>query len=175
MRRFEEALSLLKRKCSLEVVKHSLAVSKLALKIARKLRDEGYEVDLNFIKTASLLHDIGRAKTHGIKHGIEGGKILRKLNFPEELVSVCENHLGGGIDKQEAKKLGLPSKNYLPKTLEEKIIAHADNLIAGDKEVPLEKTIIKLEKELGRNHPAISRVKSLSDEIEKLISKSKPK
>lgn len=170
----EEALSLLKKKCSPEVVKHSLAVSKVALKIARKLKDKGYQVDLKFIEMASLLHDIGRSKTHGVRHGVEGGKILRKLNFSEKFVRVCENHLGAGINKKEAEELNLPPKNYLPKTLEEKIIAQADNLISGEREVPISDTLEKLKKELGKNHPAISKVKSLNDEIEELTSKSKP-
>lgn len=171
----EEAVSLLKNKgCSPEVVKHSLAVSTLALKIGKIILDNGYEVDLEFIKIASLLHDIGRSKTHGIKHGIEGAKILRELNFPEKFARVCENHLGAGISKEEVKSLGLPLKDYFPETLEEKIIAHSDNLIEHDREVPLGKTIKKLTHELGKNHPAISKVKSLSEEIEALMSSSKP-
>lgn len=170
---FEKTLSLLKSKCSPEVVKHSLAVSKVALKIGKNLKDRGYDINLKFIKVASLLHDIGRAKTHGIRHGVEGGKFLKKLGFPEKFIRVCERHLGGGIGKEEAKKLGLPPKDYLPQTLEEKIISHADNLIAGDKVVPIQETIQNLKQELGKNHPAIPRVKSLSEEIESLISKSK--
>ena len=169
-----EAISLLKESgCDEKVIKHSIAVSKLALKIAKKLKKKGYNVNLNFIEIASLLHDIGRAKTHGIKHGIEGAKILRKRKGFEKFAKVCERHIGAGIKKEEASKLGLPKRDFMPKTLEEKVIAHADNLIFYDKEVPIEKTIEKLKKELGGNHPAISRVESLSREIDTLISKSK--
>ena len=172
----EEAVFLLKSEgCSPEVVKHSLAVSKIALRIGKKLRACGYAPDLEFIKVAAILHDIGRSKTHGIKHGIEGGKILRKLNFSNKFIRVCESHLGGGIAKEEAKSLGLLPRDYFPRSLEEKIIAHADNLISGDQEVPLKKTLTKLKQKLGENHPAVSRVKSLSDEIEALISRSSPK
>lgn len=166
---------MLKEKCSQEVVRHSRAVSKVALKIGKNIQDRGHDVDLQFIRTASLLHDIGRCKTHSIRHGIEGSKILRKLDFPDRFLSVCENHLGGGISKEQAKKLDLPPKDYLPQTLEEKIIAHADNLIEGDRVVPIEKTIRSLREELGEDHPAISRVESLKEEIDGLISKSEPK
>lgn len=169
----ENALSLLKFVgCSDDVIKHSLAVSQLSLKIGEKLKANGYEIDLKFLEMASLLHDIGRSKIHGIFHGIEGGKILRKFNFSEKFSRVCENHLGGGISKEEAGGVGLPHRDFIPETIEEKVIAHADNLIFGDNIVPLEKTIEKLKEELGYDHPAISRVKSLADEIERLISKS---
>lgn len=174
---YKKILLLLKKEgCSDSVVKHSLSVSKLASEIARKLKKNGYKIDLDFIKTASLLHDIGRAKTHSISHGIEGGKILKELKFGKNFVRVCENHIGAGITKEEAIRVGLPPKNFIPKTLEEKVIAHADNLILGERVVSIKKTINKLKKELGSNHPAISRVSELSAEIERLImSKSKSK
>jgi hypothetical protein len=35
---------------------------------------------------------------------------------------------------EEAKELGLPRANYMPETLEERIVTHADNLL-GDTEV----------------------------------------
>jgi uncharacterized protein len=172
----KEALLLLKAAgCSDDVIKHSLAVSQLALKIGKKVKENSYKIDLKFLKMASLLHDIGRSKTHGISHGIEGGKILRKFNFPEEFARVCENHLGAGISKEEARKVGLPPRDFIPETLEEKIIAHADNLIEKDKVLSLEKTIKKLKIKLGENHPAISRVISLAEEIDRLTSKSKSK
>lgn len=176
MRNSKKILFLLRKKgCSDDVVKHSLAVYKIASKIARKLKNNGFKIDLDFIKIASLLHDIGRSKTHGIFHGIEGGKILKELKFPEKFVRVCENHLGAGIAKEEAVKVGLPSRDFIPETLEEKVIAHADNLISGEKVIKIEKTIGKFKKELGENHPAISRISELAAEIERLSSKSKSK
>ncbi len=168
-----EALLLLKESgCDAKLIRHSIVVSKLASRIARKIKKKGYDIDVGFVETAALLHDIGRSKTHGIRHGIEGAKILRSRGLIKH-AKVCERHMGAGIDREEAQSMGLPRRDFIPKTLEEKVIAHADNLVSDTKEVPIEKTIKWLKRELGKDHPAILRVTSLSEEISMLISKSK--
>lgn len=161
------ALLLLNSSCSEDVVAHSIAVSINSLSIARKIRRKGYTVDLEFVEVAALLHDIGRSRTHGIKHGIEGAEILRREGLGQ-FSRVCETHIGGGITRKEAMKMGLPKRDYLPETLEEKIIAHADNITWGTETVPVEKTIEKLRGRLGADHPAINRVRELSRFIKQL-------
>jgi len=37
------------------------------------------------------------------------------------------------LPAHEAKKLGLPAKDFIPETLEEKIVCHADNLTDKDR------------------------------------------
>jgi uncharacterized protein len=71
------------------VIKHSEKVSEVALEIGRKLKAKGEKVDLNFLECGALLHDIGRSKSHGVLHGIEGAKILRK--YPK-YARVCKVH-----------------------------------------------------------------------------------
>ena len=44
---------------------------------------------------------------------------------------------------EEAKKLGLPEKDYIPVSLEEKIVCHADNLIDDSKRQKIEEEIEK--------------------------------
>lgn len=117
-----------KEGCSPEVINHSLKVQKLALRMAEKMEENGINVDINTVYLGSIFHDIGRAKTHGIMHIVEGVKIGKKLGLPEKVISVIERHAGAGIDEEEAKKLGLPPKDYSPRSIEEKIVAHADNL-----------------------------------------------
>jgi len=129
--------------CHENVIKHSLAVEELAKRIAKKSK-----ADIKLVSVAALLHDIGRAKTHGIKHAVEGAKIARKLGLPDEVVLIIERHIGGGITKKEAKELGLPDKEYMPKTLEEKIVAHADNLIQECEKKPV-KIVVKRFEEFG--------------------------
>lgn len=165
-----KALLLLKEAgCDKNLIKHSIAVSKLASKIAKKLKILGYDIDLNFIEIAALLHDIGRSKTNSIKHGIEGAKILKRKGL-EKFAKVCERHIGAGISKEEAFSLSMPKRDFIPKTLEEKVIAHADNLISGDKEVEIDETIDELKKKLGKGHPAVLRVSLLAKEIDTLLS-----
>jgi uncharacterized protein len=148
------------------VIEHCSAVSLLATEIAKKIQSKGHVVDVDFVEVAALLHDIGRAKTHGIDHGVEGAKILQ--DFPE-YARICECHLGGGIKKDEAEKLGLPSEDYLPETLEEKIICYADKLIERNKRITLDESLKKFAERLGPDHPTIERIKKLDKEIQDLL------
>jgi len=121
----KECLKLLKKAgCSDNVVRHCKAVRDVALKIAKRT-----DADVKLVEAGALLHDIGRSKTHDVFHVMEGVKIAQKLGLPQSIINIIERHIGAGISKEEAKKLGLPPKDYIPKTLEEKIVCHADNLI----------------------------------------------
>ena len=157
------AIKLLRQKnTSPKVIEHCSLVSFLACEFANKLSSNGCDVDIEFVVSAALLHDIGRSVTHGIEHGVEGAKILS--DYPD-YARVCETHIGGGITKEEAVKLGLPEQDFLPKTVEEKIICIADKLTDGTKRITLDETIKKYEQRLGKNHPTIERIKKLYAEI----------
>ena len=120
-----ECLELLEKAgCSESVIRHCKAVRDVAVKMAKRAH-----ADVELVEAGALLHDIGRSKTHDIFHAMEGVKIAQKLGLPQSIINIIERHIGAGISKEEAKKLGLPPKDYIPKTLEEKIVCHADNLI----------------------------------------------
>lgn len=149
-----------------KVYKHSKAVQELALEIAKKARG----TDLEFIRIASLLHDIGRfecppKKGKTILHGIRGAEILRKEGLDERFALVCERHLGAGITKEDIKKnsLPLPDKDFVPESKEEKIIAYADNLISGHKRIRIQDAIKRFRKEIGEE--CACKIKSLHKEI----------
>jgi len=155
--------------CSKRVIAHCKAVSALAVKFAEACEKKGLDVDVNLVEVGALLHDIGRSKTHGVNHVIVGVEIAKSLNLPESIVSIIEHHVGGGITAEEAKELGWPVKDYVPTTLEEKLLTYADKLIAGSRVVPIEKTLLNLSRELGENHPAIDRIIRLHEELFPLI------
>jgi len=166
----QAALKLLSESgCSKRVIAHCNAVSNLAVKFANSCKERGLKVDVELVEVGALLHDIGRSKTHSVDHGIVGGEIARSLNLPESIISIIECHIGGGITADEAETFGWPIKNYLPTTLEEKIVCYADKLIKGLKVIPIEKTLHTLSIELGENHPAIARIKMLHEELSQLI------
>ena len=48
-------------------------------------------------------------------------------------MDIVERHIGAGITADEAGRLGLPFRDYIPATLEQKVVSHADNLIAAYK------------------------------------------
>lgn len=147
-------------KSSSYLIEHSEAVLAKALKIATN-----FDVDLGIVRAGALLHDLGRTKTPGIHHGVEGAQILREHHFPPEVVRIAEVHIGAGIPRDEAYEMGLPFQDYLPVTLEEKIVAHADNLVHGTREVSLEFVAEKWEKSMGKNHPSIGRLRKLHEEL----------
>lgn len=161
-----EALNLLaKAGCSPNVVGHCKRVSAFAVKIARACEKKGLKVDVSLVEISALLHDIGRSKTHSVNHALIGGEIARSLGLPKSVVFVIERHAGGGISKEEAKKLGWSTRDYLPRTLEEKIVCYADKRVEGLRIVPIEQTIQAYAAVLGENHSSIKRIWQLHREI----------
>lgn len=157
----ESCLNLLREVgCEEWVLNHSKAVSIRALELSEDLKEE-YDIDFELVEEGALLHDIGRSKTNGIKHAIIGANILKDLGYPLKIRNIVERHIGAGIPKREAIVMGLPAKDYLPVTLEEKIVAHADNLLNGSDRVDLDFVINKWSKRMNPNHPAIIRLKEL--------------
>ena len=152
---------LIKENTPENVIDHCKAVCKKAMKIAANFDN----VDEDLIRKGALLHDIGRSKTHGITHAIEGVEIAKKYGYPQEVLNIIERHIGAGITKEEAVDLGLPEKSYIPQTLEEKIVAHADNLISGSKEVDLDFVIKKWKRNIKDSDDNIERLIKLDDEL----------
>jgi len=147
--------------CSNWVIEHSLAVCNKAKEISKN-----FDVDQKLIEEAALLHDIGRSKTDDIDHGIVGAKLVIKKGFSNEVGCIIEKHVGSGISKEEAVKLGLPEKNYIPSTIEEKIVSHADNLIHGIEEVDIDFVVNKWKNhQINTLEESIDRLKKVHDEL----------
>lgn len=151
------------------VIEHCKAVCRKAMKIASNFDD----VDCELIRKGALLHDIGRSKTHGITHAIEGVEIARRYGYDQDVLNIIERHIGAGITKEEAKWIGLPEKSYVPETLEEKIVAHADNLVSGSEEVDLDFVIAKWRRQIPDSEDNIKRLIELDDELIKAFEEKK--
>lgn len=143
------------------VIEHCKAVYRKAMEIAANFDN----VDEDLIKKGALLHDIGRSKTHNINHAIEGVKIAQKYGYDMDVLNIIERHIGAGITASEAVKLGLPEKSYLPETLEEKIVAHADNLVSGSDEVDMNFVIAKWQRKIEDSDDNIKRLIKLDNEL----------
>ncbi len=100
------------------------------------------ERGLRFVQDAALLHDIGIIHTnepklhcHGslpyIQHGVEGRRMLEVRGL-FALARVAESHVGAGMAKEEieAQGLGLPRRDMLPETIEEKLVCWADKFFS---------------------------------------------
>lgn len=138
---------------------HSRAVADKALAIAD--RHPELSLDRLFIEEAAMLHDIGivRCNASGIQcfgtepyicHGRIGADMLRAEGFPRH-ARVCERHTGAGITHSQiiAQKLPLPQQDFLPETMEEKVICYADKFFSKshlDEEKTIEQAIASLSK-----------------------------
>jgi uncharacterized protein len=161
----EQALRVLRDVgCSPNVIKHSLAVERKALEIAEQINKNGHKVDVDLVRIG---HDLGRAETHNIMHGVMGARILRGKGLGE-YADFAELHVGAGIPAGEARELGLPERDFIPRTLEEKIVTYADKLIVGAEPASFREVRGQFEAMLGKDHPALKRLDVLHEEIQKL-------
>lgn len=151
------------------VLRHVLRVSEVAKDLASKVKSKEYDVDEELVTAGALLHDIGRAVTHDVSHGVIGGQILRRRNLDERLARIVERHVGGGISSEEAVKLKLGSMSLVPETLEEKIVCYADKLVDRDRIIEFSETLKYFAEKLGAEHPAIKRLEELNDFFVKIL------
>ncbi|MFH1275670.1 MAG: HDIG domain-containing metalloprotein [Candidatus Woesearchaeota archaeon] len=143
------------------LVKHSKAVTKKALEVAENVKH--LNPDIQFIKEAAMLHDIGVFLTddpdidcHGeakyICHGILGRKVLEKEELSKHGL-VCERHIGVGITTEDIdnQNLPLPKREMIPLTLEEEIICYADLFFSKTgRNLDIEKTPDEVRKTLEK-------------------------
>jgi uncharacterized protein (TIGR00295 family) len=166
----EQAIQILKENYTLpQVINHCLAVTEFALKLTENLRHKELEIDAELVEVGSLLHDIGRSKTHTVDHAVVGGQIAESLGLPESVVNIIKRHVGAGITAAEAQEFGWPKGNYMPESIEEKIVCYADKRIERGKVVPIENEIRRLEND--RKSDAAERVRKLHQEITILLGK----
>lgn len=126
---------------------HSRQVADRALAIVREHPEwvESGEVDPIFIEEAAMLHDIGvvlcdAPKIHCfgkhsyIEHGYLGAEILRQEGLSKH-AAVAERHTGTGITHEQIirEQLPIPVGDYLPRTLEERLICYADKFYSKTK------------------------------------------
>jgi uncharacterized protein len=149
--------------CSDKVILHCRAVRDCALDYARRNPDADYSL----VEAGSMLHDIGRSRTHSIHHAQVGADILRSQGYPEALARIVECHTGAGLTPDECTILGLSPRDCMPQTTEEKIVTHADNLIAGHRRVTIEESIASA---FHLPAKARKRIYRLSREVELLCS-----
>lgn len=161
-------------------IRHCVKVADKALEIARRIEAD---VDEELIGRGALFHDLGKARTHEIEHGIIGAQIGRQLGLPKEITDIMEKHIRGGLTGEEAKELGLPVKDYSLKTLEEKIIIYADRLVdiimdgivsLGSDESQAEKRfeeILRKFPQYGKNKTTLNRYLNYHREIQKAMKK----
>jgi uncharacterized protein len=163
------------------LITHSILVAAKALKLARQYKKNHpkADVDLSFIQEAAMLHDIGIFRCHSpeimcvgsepyVRHGIMGRQILEDEGFPRHAL-ICERHTGVGLTREDViqQELPLPKRDFMPKTVEEKIICLADKFYSKNPEKLFkEKSLSKIKRNLKkRGSHIIRRFEELQAEI----------
>ena len=113
--------------CGRSVIAHCNRVRDLSCSYAEQVTF----ADKTNVEAGAALHDIGRGMTHSIHHAQVGADYCRRLGFPEEVARIVECHTGAGLTADECTLLGLLPIDCMPATIEEKIVANADNLVRG--------------------------------------------
>jgi uncharacterized protein len=124
------------------LIEHSEAVAGKAVKTASAIGMK--QDDIDFIREACLLHDIGMFLTWApsigcmgdkpyICHGYLGHDLLAREGLPLHAL-VCERHTGTGLSVKDirSQNLPLPLRPMEPVSLAEKIIAYADKFFSKD-------------------------------------------
>lgn len=143
------------------LISHSTDVMNKALSIVKKHTE--LDVDVDFIREASMLHDIGIFLTNApaiecygiapyICHGYLGRELLSAEGYPKHGL-VCERHTGVGISMDEIKieNLPLPHRDMRPVSVEEKVICFADCFYSKTS-LGKEKSIEKIRRGLLRHN-----------------------
>lgn len=141
------------------LLKHSRQVMERCLSIA--IAHPELNIDVQFVKEAAMLHDIGIIQTdapgihcYGTKpyicHGYLGAEMLRAEGLFRH-ARVCERHTGAGLMSEDIirQDIPIPVCDYLPETIEEQLICYADKFYSKthlDKEKTLEKALKSVRK-----------------------------
>lgn len=122
------------------LLRHSRQVADRSLRIVDAHPE--WDVDRKFVEEAAMLHDIGiifcdapkilcTGEHRYIEHGYLGAELLRSEGL-ERHARVAERHTGVGITMEQVirEDLPIPTKDYCPESLEEKIICYADKFFS---------------------------------------------
>jgi len=143
------------------IVEHCRAVERVARIIASELTRGGVAVDERVIQAGALLHDVGRTRVQTVRHGYEGAEILRKEGVDERVVEVVKRHVGAGITREEARRLGLPEGDYVPRTLEQKVVCFADKMIDSNRARPFAEEV----KRFVRKGHDVKKLEALKEDL----------
>jgi uncharacterized protein len=139
------------------IVRHSMAVTKLGVFLAQKLKEKGIAIDVELVERACLLHDVVRicefkefncdnfgqtvtehekttwnrlkAKFKGISHEYAAYALLKE-KYPVLALTVRKHRYAALLDEAER-----------PKTWEEKLVYYADKRVMHDKVVALKERL----------------------------------
>ena len=153
------------------LLRHSNQVKDKALDILSHIPELSAKVNIETVVNGALLHDVGirecnapdihcHGTRHYIAHGTIGAEMLRDYGRKhgldlEAIARICERHTGSGLTAVEIRQqcLPIPEQDFLPETLEEKIVCLADKFFSKSGSMK-EKDIEKVRKSMMKHGTA---------------------
>ena len=135
-------------------IEHSICVGDSAGRIAKALKEKGYNIDVDKAITLGYIHDIGKYNGESRGHVMRGYEYLKNKGYDEEYANICLTHsylnndilctAGGVPDKEKNPFLTDFIKNH-EYTIEEKLINLCDLMCPqGNKVFTIDKRLIDI-------------------------------
>lgn len=161
-----EAIALHKKYGSNDVIiEHCKTVARVARILAEEIRRRGSDIDVDLVYSSALLHDIGRNMTNTVRHGYEGARIAENEGLDPRISEIIRKHVGAGIAPDEARMLKLPEYDYIPRTIEEKVVCFADKMVDINEVREFSEEV----KRFIRKGHDVDRLKQLKRDIELIL------
>jgi HD superfamily phosphodiesterase len=158
----------------LHIRKHSLAVAKLGVFLAKKLKEKGISVDVDLVDRACLLHDLLRICDPRFRGGYD-----RSAEFRILARKSCHEDAAYELLKDKYPELALAVKRHRyaalldekdkPVTWEEKIVYYADKRVMHDRIVPLKERLDEAHIRNARRRNCKNQAKLDSERIDAAI------
>lgn len=131
---------------------HSITVGDCAHVIAKALKDQGMDIDVDKATTLGYIHDIGKFNGESMGHVMRGYQYIIDLGFDEEYANICLTHsylnndvmcTAGGIPRDIPFRSQFIKNHYY--TIEEKIVNLCDLMCpSGDEICTVDKRLISI-------------------------------
>lgn len=143
--------------------RHTEQVTLVADKVARFIKDQGVEVDLELTNRGGLLHDLGKwpsiTQPEARHHGEIGAGFIVENGFDTRLARVVKNHA------THLFSFDLP--------IEDQIVNYADKRVQHDKIVSLDERIIDLKSRYPDHVALTAKMAPMFYEFERKFGLSK--
>ena len=168
----QQALALHRKYGSNErIVGHCQACARISNLLSERATEQGHVTNTEAVYAGALLHDIGRSQTQLVGHGYVGAGILENEGVDAVVVEIVRRHVGAGISADEAAKLGFPPGDYIPRTIEQKLVCFADKMLDGEKARPFEEEV----KRFVRKGHDVERLRRLKEDVSKAVGEDAEK
>jgi putative nucleotidyltransferase with HDIG domain len=132
------------------------------------------EAAFELLKKLKVPYQVRRHSLKVAEKALEIAYKIKKVEVNFELVEIgaIMHDIGRGLDKEDAKFLNLPEKDYIPESLEEKIICLADKHTAGTKDVSIEQRFQKWFLKYGKTEILMKskrRIEKIQEELQNLM------